>query len=214
MKYSTLGAVTMVILALAACADQATSPNTLTPDFARGNGHGGGGGGSQTNPGATWDVPATGAFVFLGDGTAYVGGSPCVDAAIQVASGSGDATIQTSTSSHGRTHCNREFTFTGPNGAWTATGNGFISNITGVTSETGPQTRHFFVAPSSGECSRIDFGIGGQQVGGGDEVIVTALSETKWQITSRENGDALCTFRDGTGSQSYPAAVDFTVTQN
>ena len=188
MRFSTLGAAAMVVLALAACADQATSPSASTPDFKKGGGLGGGGshgGGSQTNPGATWDVP-DGDFVFVGDGAAYVGGSPCVDAAIQVASGSGDATIQTSTSSHGKNRCDREFTFTGPNGTWSATGNGFIRNITGVTTATGTQTRHFFLTPSSGECSRIDFGVGDQGVGGGDEVNVTALSDTQLQITSQE----------------------------
>jgi hypothetical protein len=202
-----------LLVGLAACADNSTSP-TLPGDAGTALA---GKGGGPTDPTATWTLPAPdGILGFASDGQgAYVDGACGVSATIfatPAGSNSGDATIQTS-----KGKCTRRFALRYPDGT-TESVLSFnnllqLQNTTySIPINTTVKRRLILnpgaIASNPSRCGRILFGVNGTVGVGSDSVNVTRTSANSWQVQSAASNLAYC---EANGAL-YAMPVSFTVT--
>lgn len=222
MNRSSL-ALPLVVLTLAACGDQVTSPSSL-PQLTRASHVSG-----PVDPTDTWKIPLADASLALrsdhaySDGTysSYTSGVCNVSGTIfatTAASNSGDATIQTSNATKGK--CGRQFTLAYPDG-YTETLISFnnLNNLENTTYSIPVGTtvmRRLVINPgvlanNPSRCGRLHFGVGplGEKGIGSDSVAVTRIDASTWQVQSQPapNDKAQCE----NNGQLYEMPVSFVV---
>jgi hypothetical protein len=214
----------LIILAAAACGDQVTNPPSIASLAARESRNSG-----PIDPTDTWKIPLADASLALrsdhaySDGTysSYTSGVCNVSGTIfatTAASNSGDATIQTSSATHGK--CGRQFTLVYPDG-FTETLISFnnlndLENTTysipvGTTVNRRLVVNPGVLANNPSRCGKLFFGVGplGEKGIGSDSVAVTRIDASTWQVQSQPapHNQALCE----TNGQLYAMPVSFVV---
>ena len=223
MNRSVSFSLPLVILALAACADQVTNPSSVASATIRESR------GGPVDPTDTWKIPLADASLAVrsdhsySDGTysSYASGVCNVSGTIfatNAASNSGDATIQTSNATKGK--CGRQFTLVYPDGfIETLISFNNLNDLENTTYSIPVGTtvnRRLVVNPgvlanNPSRCGRLFFGVGplGEKGIGSDSVSVTRLDASTWQVQSQAapNDRALCE----SNGQLYEMPVTFVV---
>lgn len=183
---------------------------------------------ASANPTSTWKIPLDDGNLAVrsdhaySDGTysSYASGVCNVSGTIATssASGSGDATLQTSNPTKGK--CGRQFTLVYPDGfSETVASFNNLNELETTTFSIPVGTtvnRRLVVNPgvlanNPSRCGRLLFGLGplGENGIGSDSVAVTRIDASRWQVQSQPapNNRALCE----TNGQIYVMPVNFVV---
>ena len=203
----------VLLLLLAACSEEPTSPNGAPGAAAKPG---------PTDPTPTWTFPSdeTGlGFASDGQGLVYANGSCGVSTRLfstAGGSGSGDATIQVTKGKN----CSRKFKLLVPGGSYETvlSFNNLLaleSSVLGISIPVGAtELRRLIVSPRAvvnnpSTCGRIIFGDNGIVGAGTDKLEVTRVSAGTWEVQSQAGHDlALC---EDTGV-IYSVPAHFTIT--